>query len=50
MVGFDLGDQSIGRRGAQRLGHKLHVERQHIARLCIAALALSFGIIDRSKG
>ena len=50
MVGLDLGDQPVGRCSAQRIGHQLHIQRQHISGLGIPTRGLGFGIVDLSKG
>src|ERR1035441_4922369 len=50
MIGGDLVYEFLSCRRAQRIGQQVHVQRQHIAGLRIAALALRIWIIDLSEG
>src|ERR1035437_11179448 len=50
VVGLDLGNQFVRGRGAKILGQQVHVQRQNVAGLGVAALCFGVGIVDLAKG
>ena len=50
VVGFDLVDQHLRSGGAEVLGQQVHVQREHVAGLGVAALAFGAGIVDLAEG
>ena len=46
VIGLDLVHQLLRRRRAQLLRQQVHVQRQHVAGLRVAALALRIRIVD----
>jgi hypothetical protein len=50
VVGLNLVGQPLRGLGTQVLRHKVHMQRQHVASLRVAALAPGAGIVDFTKG